>query len=55
MLKRYSIIYRDASYNYHTVELIGTDIIDVKTTFELYMSDDDHVLIDITYISNLLQ
>ena len=54
MLKKYSVIYRDASYNYHTIELIGTDIVDVKTTFDLYMSDD-HVLIDITYISDLLQ
>lgn len=55
MLKKYSVIYRDASYNYHTMELIGTDIIDVKTTFDLYMNDDDHVLIDIIYISDLLQ
>ena len=55
MLKKYSVIYRDASYNYHTIELIGADVIDVKTTFELYMNDDDHVLIDITYISNLIQ
>ena len=55
MLKKYSVIYRDASYNYYTIELIGADVIDVKTTFELYMNDDDHVLIDITYISDLIQ
>lgn len=55
MLKKYSVIYRDASYSYHNIELIGTDVIDVKTTFDLYMNDGDYVIIDITYINDLLQ
>ena len=56
MLKIYAIQYKDGDNNYYNIELLGTDVIDVKTTFNLSINyKEDYTIIDIKFVSNFIK
>lgn len=56
MLKIFEVIYMDKAGKYYTMELVGYDYIDVKTTWELNMNIlEDYEIYKIKYISDFIK
>ena len=55
MLKIFKITFKDEFDRYNSLELLGTDIIDVTTTFNLSVNNTEkYTIIKVSFIRNFI-